>query len=275
MWSSSATATSWAWSRRASTWPHAPGAAIKAEWKPGPAVSDKDLFRELKQPGGQQPGGRGGGGGGRGGSGAGPEGLAAADVRSEQTYTIAYIAHAPLEPRAAVAEWKDGKLTVWTGTQRPFGVRGELARALRHAGRSRARDRARHRHRLRRQAHRRGGRRGGAAGTDAGRPVKLRWTREEEFTWAYFRPAGVIDIHAGVDGTATLTAWEFDNYNSGASGIERPYDVANQRTSSTRPTRRCARARTGRWRRRPTTSPASRTWTSWRRRPAPIRWSSA
>ena len=37
----------------------------------------------------------------------------------------------PLEPRAAVAEWKDGKLTVWTGTQRPFGVRGELASAFR------------------------------------------------------------------------------------------------------------------------------------------------
>ena len=41
-----------------------------------------------------------------------------------------YIAHAPLEPRAAVAEWKDGKLTVWTGTQRPFGVRDELAQAF-------------------------------------------------------------------------------------------------------------------------------------------------
>ena len=30
----------------------------------------------------------------------------------------------------AVAEWADGNLTVWTGTQRPFGVRGELAQAL-------------------------------------------------------------------------------------------------------------------------------------------------
>src|SRR5262249_28411765 len=110
-------------------------AAIKAEWKPGRSISDKELFRELKRPGGQQANGRGGrGGGGRGGAGgkAGPvaEGLKAADVRSEQTYAIAYIAHAPLEPRAAVAEWKDGKLTVWTGTQRPFGVRGELTAAF-------------------------------------------------------------------------------------------------------------------------------------------------
>ncbi len=45
----------------------------------------------------------------------------------KQTYTVAYIAHTPLEPRAAVAEWKDGKLTVWTGTQRPFAVGEELA----------------------------------------------------------------------------------------------------------------------------------------------------
>jgi isoquinoline 1-oxidoreductase len=44
----------------------------------------------------------------------------AADKKLSQTYTIAYIAHAPLEPRAAVAEWNDGKLTVWTGTQRPL-----------------------------------------------------------------------------------------------------------------------------------------------------------
>jgi CO/xanthine dehydrogenase Mo-binding subunit len=56
--------------------------------------------------------------------------LAAADKKLEQTYTIAYIAHAPLEPRAAVAEWNGDKLTVWTGTQRPFGVRSELAEAF-------------------------------------------------------------------------------------------------------------------------------------------------
>lgn len=43
---------------------------------------------------------------------------------------IAYIARTLLEHRAAVAEWKDGRLTVWTGTQRPFGVRGDLARAF-------------------------------------------------------------------------------------------------------------------------------------------------
>src|SRR5207342_2593913 len=45
-------------------------------------------------------------------------------------YTIAYIAHVPLEPRAALAQWEGDKLTVWTGSQRPFGVRSELAQAF-------------------------------------------------------------------------------------------------------------------------------------------------
>ena len=89
----------------------------------------------MKRPARQGQGGRGGEGGGFGGSnarsGSIADGLKAADVRLEQSYTVAYIAHAPLEPRAAVAQWENGKLTVWTGTQRPFGVRAELARAFR------------------------------------------------------------------------------------------------------------------------------------------------
>ena len=64
----------------------------------------------------------------------------------------------------------------------------------------------------------------------AGKPVKLVWTREEEFTWAYFRPAGVIDVKAGAKKDGTLTAWEFHNYNSGGSALATPYDVANRRT---------------------------------------------
>jgi isoquinoline 1-oxidoreductase len=65
----------------------------------------------------------------------------------------------------------------------------------------------------------------------AGKPVKLTWTREEEFTWAYFRPAGVIDIKSGVKNDGTLTAWEFHNYNSGGAGIQIKYDIPNKRHS--------------------------------------------
>ena len=143
----------------------------------------------------------------------------------EATYRIPYIAHVPLEPRAAVAEWRDGSLTVWTGTQRPFGVRTELAEAFRLSE-----DRVRVIVPDTGSAY--GGKHTGEAAIEAARlakaagaPVKLVWTRAEEFDWAYFRPAGVIDIKSAVaDGR--IVAWAFDNWNSGNSGIQTPYDIA-------------------------------------------------
>src|SRR5439155_16248499 len=139
------------------------------------------------------------------------------------------IAHAPLEPRAALAEWKDDKLTVWTGTQRPFGVRGELARAFKIPE-----DRIRVI--VPDMGSGYGGKHTGEAALEAaqlakaaGKPVKVVWTREEEFTWAYFRPAGVIEVTSGVRKDGTITAWEFHNYNSGGSAINPLYDIPHQR----------------------------------------------
>src|SRR5262249_16289003 len=101
--------------------------AIQAEWKSPPQPSDRDLFDALKQP---ASGGHGQARRANPIQGSVAKGLAEADHKLEAVYTIAYIAHAPMEPRAAVAQWQDGKLTVWTGTQRPFGVRSDLARAF-------------------------------------------------------------------------------------------------------------------------------------------------
>ena len=142
------------------------------------------------------------------------------------SYHIPYIAHVPLEPRAAVAEWRDGRVTVWTGTQRPFAVRTELAEAF-HIPESRVRvivpDTG--------SAY--GGKHTGEAAVEAARlaqaakrPVKLIWTREEEFQWAYFRPAGVIDVRGAVDPSGRIRLWEFDNWNSGNAGLRSPYDIA-------------------------------------------------
>lgn len=203
-------------------------AKIRAEWKTTPQPADKEIFDYLKKNRAV-----GGGFGGRGNSerGAIEKGLEAADHKLQATYTIAYIAHIPLEPRAAVAEWNDGKLTVWTGTQRPFGVRSELARAFNlpvEKVRVIVPD----------TGSGYGGKHTGEAAIEAariakaaGKPVKLVWTREEEFSWAYFRPAGVIDVHAGVRKDGTLTAWEFHNYNSGGSAIRPLYEIANQRVA--------------------------------------------
>jgi len=156
-------------------------------------------------------------------------GRAEADLTLCASYTAAYIAHAPPEPRAAIAEWTGGKLTVWTGTQRPFGVRGELALAL---------DIPEERIRVivPDTGSGYGGKHTGEAAVEAARlaravckPVKVVWTREEEFTQAYGRPAAVIDVASGVRSDGSLTAWEFRNYNSGSAGIRTPYAVPNQR----------------------------------------------
>src|SRR4051812_10386903 len=204
--------------------------AIAVDWKSPGQPSNKELFDVLRQPAINQRGGGGeGGGGGSRPQGSMADGLAAADKKLEQTYTVQYIAHAPLEPRAAVAEWNGDKLTVWTGSQRPFGVRGELAEAF-HISEDKVRvivpD----------TGSGYGGKHTGECAVEAarlakatGKPVKLTWTREEEFTWAYFRPAGVIDIKSGVKNDGTITAWEFHNYNSGASGIQIKYEIPNQR----------------------------------------------
>jgi CO/xanthine dehydrogenase Mo-binding subunit len=147
----------------------------------------------------------------------------------ETAYRIPYIAHVPLEPRAAVAEWKDGRLTVWTGTQRPFGVRSELASAFRiaeEAVRVIVPDTG--------SAY--GGKHSGEHAIEAarlaktaGKPVKLVWTRAEEFSGGYLRPGGLIEVKSAVDTGGRILAWEFDNWNSGASAIRTPYDIPNQR----------------------------------------------
>jgi isoquinoline 1-oxidoreductase len=144
----------------------------------------------------------------------------------DASYRIPYIAHTPLEPRTAVAEWSpEGKVTVWTGTQRPFGVRGELAAAFRMPE-------ERVRVIVPDMGSGYGGKHTGECAIEAarlakaaGKPVKLVWTREEEFAWAYFRPAGVIDIKSGVDASGRIVAWAFDNWNSGNSGLQSPYDI--------------------------------------------------
>jgi len=197
--------------------------AKTAKWETAPHPSSKELFDYLKQhvPDGvpQNPF---------------ADELAQAKKTLRQTYQVAYVQHAPLEPRAAIAEWLEGKLTVWTGTQNPFGCRSELARAL-HLGEDQVRvvvpD----------FGSGFGGKHTGEAGIEAarlakaaGHPVSLRWTRREEFTWAYFRPAAVIEIEAGLDDKNRLTCWHFININAGGSGIETPYRAGKHQSQSVR-----------------------------------------
>jgi len=200
--------------------------SLRVQWKEVPQISDQEIFSYLKKNAQPLKEARF-----RQAKGSVDDGLSAATRKLDASYTFAYIAHAPLEPRAAVGQWTDGKLTVWMGTQRPFAVRDDLAdifHVLEKNVRVIVPDTG--------SAY--GGKHTSDAGLEAarlaraagGRPVKLVWTREEEFTWAYFRPAGVIDVKSGIAADGRLTAWEFHNYHSGMSGIETPYVVANQVT---------------------------------------------
>lgn len=190
-------------------------AAIRAEWSTPPEQpSSETIFEHLRRTGeGLQPNLR------------LEEALNASAKRVSATYNVAYIAHVPLEPRAALALWEGDKLTVYTGTQRPFGVRDELANVFRIP-------REKVRVIVPETGSGYGGKHTGDAAVEAarlakaaGRPVKVVWTREEEFTWAYFRPAGVIEIRAGLNGDGRITAWEMRNFNSGGAALESRYDV--------------------------------------------------
>lgn len=198
--------------------------AIRAQWDAPSQVSDRELFDHLRKPTSDKD------------DdteqyvlGSVEQSRAQATKTLQQTYTVAYIAHTPLEPRAAVAEWEDGKLTVWTGTQRPFAVAEELAQTFHLAPKT-------VRVIVPDTGSAYGGKHTGEAAVEAarlaktaGKPVKLIWSREEEFTWAYFRPAGVIDVSSGAKADGSLVFWEFDNYNSGPAAMRTPYEVANQR----------------------------------------------
>jgi isoquinoline 1-oxidoreductase len=182
--------------------------ALKAEWQPAPGqTNSKDVFTYFKQS---------------------ANGAAASSGLTQ--YTVAYIAHTPLEPRAALAEWSaDGKLTVWTGSQRPFGVRSELTNEFKL-------DEEHVRVIVPDTGSGYGGKHTGDAALEAallakavGKPVKRNWTRKEEITWAYFRPGGLIEVGGKVNPDGTLASWEFHNYNSGPSALQTPYAVPDKK----------------------------------------------
>jgi len=165
------------------------------------------------------------------------EGFRQADQILEATYYIPFVSPAPMEPRAAVASWDDGRLTVWAGSQRPFGVRAELAQ---HFGVEETQVRV-----IAPEI-------GGGFGTKsyyppaleaarlakaAGRPVRVAYTREEEMAWTTVRPAALIEVKSGFKADGTIVAWRFDAFHAGPTafigqrGSETPYDVPHVRVT--------------------------------------------
>ncbi|NWJ41706.1 MAG: xanthine dehydrogenase family protein molybdopterin-binding subunit [Geothrix sp.] len=159
-------------------------------------------------------------------------GEASAIHQVEATYLDNYIAHAPMEPHTAVAQWERGKLTVWASTQAPFLLRGMLAKAHGLSARQ-----------VRVITPFLGGGFGGKGmapqaleaarlAKAAGCPVQVTWSRKEEFFLDSFRPAGVVKIRSGLTKEGRIAFWEHQVTAAGESEAETMYDIPHQRSTS-------------------------------------------
>lgn len=158
--------------------------------------------------------------------------MARAPVKVVQTYRTAFLAHVPLETRCAVAEWTGSRLTVHVGTQTPFRTRDAVADALGVPVED-----------VRVIVPPTGAGFGGKHGADiaipaarlaraARRPVRVAYTREEEFRYGYLRPMSIVDVRGGADRDGRMLAWSFHNVNGGAAALLPPYRIAHQKVDN-------------------------------------------
>ncbi len=126
----------------------------------------------------------------------------------EATYSRGYLAHASVAPSCALAVFRDGRLQVWTHSQGVYPLKAALSRMLKldpaaisvtHAqgpgcyGHNGADD----------------------AAADAaviamrmpGKPIRVRWRREEEFAFEPVSPAMVVTARASVDASGRPADW--------------------------------------------------------------------
>ncbi len=150
----------------------------------------------------------------------------------ETTYRKGYVAHAPIEPHAAVAEYRDGKLTVWASTQTPFPTRDRIAEEVGLDSKA-----------VRVITPFVGGGFGGKSADrqalEAARlalivakPVQVAWTREEEFFFDRFDPAAVVEIASALDGSGKISLWDCTVHAAGERGATPVYDIPNFRLRS-------------------------------------------
>ncbi|MFL5049405.1 MAG: molybdopterin cofactor-binding domain-containing protein [Xanthobacteraceae bacterium] len=135
--------------------------------------------------------------------------------RFAATYTKPYIAHASLGPSASLAEFRDGKLTVWTHSQGVFPLRAELVSALKLQPADV------------RCIHVEGSGCYGHNGADdvaldaallargvPGRPVRLQWMRDDEFAWEPYGAAMVMEAKAALDGNGRIVDWDYELWSN-------------------------------------------------------------
>jgi len=196
---------------------------VKAQWmKPVAKVDEKTIFDHLLKvaPEGQVVS--------QGGNLAEGERISKSVV--EKTYLDGYVAHATIETHTALAKIGENKATIWPSTQTPFRLQEEAASALGFP-----------------VGHVRvitpfvGGGFGGKTRNQqaleavglaklSGKPVQVSWTRAEEFFYDTFRPAAVVKIKAGINGSGLMTLWNYGVYYAGERGAAHFYDIPHHRT---------------------------------------------
>ena len=145
----------------------------------------------------------------------------------DSEYHDPYVAHVAIETHSALAQLENGKMTVWAATQSPFGLREGIMRELGMAA-----------DKVRVITPFVGGGFGGKGefqqGVEAakiaklsGKPVMLVWTREEEFFYDTFHPAGVIKVKSGIDKTGLIKFWDYNVFYSGTRGADALYEIPN------------------------------------------------
>src|SRR5216117_632101 len=138
--------------------------------------------------------------------------VAGAPVKTlEALYTRPYQSHGSIGPSCAVAQWQDGKLTLWTHSQGVFPLRADLAKVFGLKPQDI------------RCIHAEGAGCYGHNGADdvaldaalmaratRGRPVKLQWMRDDEFMWAPYGSAMAVKLSGGIDGQGNIVSWSHE-----------------------------------------------------------------
>jgi isoquinoline 1-oxidoreductase subunit beta len=136
------------------------------------------------------------------------EHFAQGSPKVEATYSLPYLSHSPLEPMNATARVSTSKVEIWAPTQAQTAVRNDVAKAL---GRP-VEDVVLHTTLL-----------GGGFGRrlksdyavlaalvarEVTAPVQLLWTREEDLTHDYYRPAAMLTYRTVIEPDKTIRGFE-------------------------------------------------------------------
>ena len=185
--------------------------ALKATWTPGPALPDHATYYEFlrRRPTQDTVWVD---------SGDVDARLAGAATVLRSTYLHPYQMHASIGSSCAVADVRDGQVTVWAATQNVHGLRNNLAMVLGIKPE------------VIRVVFTRGSGCYGLNGVDAasfdaalmsqavGRPVRVQLTRKDEMAWENYGTPLVIDQRVGLDAGGTIVAWDCDSWTATRGG---------------------------------------------------------